>query len=88
MSAIHWTEEHVPIAGTSVHMYRGGDGPPLFILHGEGGNPGWLSYLDTLAASFTVYAPSQPGCGVTPGVEWIASVEDLAVLALWMIEEL
>jgi pimeloyl-ACP methyl ester carboxylesterase len=88
MPATDWTEEQVPVAGTSVHMYRGGDGPPLLILHGEGGNPGWLLYLDTLAATFTVYAPSQPGFGMTPRIEWITSVEDLAVFTLWMLEEL
>ena len=56
-----WSEEFVTVAGTSVHFYRGGEGPPLLLLHGGEGNPGWLLHHQALAQHFSVYAPSHPG---------------------------
>jgi pimeloyl-ACP methyl ester carboxylesterase len=88
MAEATWHAEHYRAAGTEVHLLRGGEGPPLFILHGEGGNPGWLAYLDALAADFTVYAPSHPGFGMTPRPEWITTVPDLAIFYLWLLEEM
>src|SRR5271166_4934300 len=37
-----------------------GSGPPVVFLHGAGGLM-WDEFLDTLAASHTVYAPEHPG---------------------------
>jgi pimeloyl-ACP methyl ester carboxylesterase len=88
MPGANWNTEHYHAAGTEVHLYRGGEGPPLLLLHGEGGNPGWLSYVDALAADFTVYAPSHPGFGMTPRVEWITTVPDLALFYLWMLQDM
>lgn len=83
-----WSEESVTVAGTNVHLYRGGEGPPLVLLHGGDGNPGWLLHHQALAQHFTVYAPSHPGFGVTPRLEWIATVADLAVFYAWLLDAL
>jgi pimeloyl-ACP methyl ester carboxylesterase len=83
-----WTEETVTVADTVVHYYRGGEGPPLLLLHGDSGNPGWLMHHEALAQHFTVYAPSHPGFGLTPRPEWITRVPDMSLFYLWVLEEL
>lgn len=88
MPTTHWQAEHHRAAGTDLHLFRGGEGPPLLVLHGEGGNPGWLFYLDALAQHCTVYAPSHPGFGRTPRLEWLTTVSDLALFYLWALDDL
>jgi len=83
-----WREESVHVAGTNIHFYRGGEGPPLVLLHGGDVNPGWLQHHQALAEQFSVYAPSHPGCGHTPGLSWIASISDMALVYLWFLEAL
>ena len=85
---ISWTEDTVTVADTAVHIYRGGEGPPLLFLHGGGGNPGWLMHHDALAEHFTVYATSHPGFGRTPRPEWIGHVPDMTVFYLWLLDTL
>lgn len=46
------------------HVRIAGDGPPVVFLHGAYGLQ-WDPFLDSLAASHTVYAPELPG--TTPG---------------------
>jgi pimeloyl-ACP methyl ester carboxylesterase len=46
-----------------VRYYEGGSGRPLVFLHGAGGLDMDLSFLDTLAQKFHVYAPLVPGYG-------------------------
>src|SRR5436190_262973 len=53
-----FTETFVEAAGLRIQLRRGGDGPPLLILHGELGVPGWLSAYAQLARDFTVYVPA------------------------------
>jgi pimeloyl-ACP methyl ester carboxylesterase len=81
-----WREESVTVAGIDVHFYRGGEGPPLVLLHGGDPNPGWLQHHQALAEQCSVYAPSHPGFGHTPGLEWIASIGDMALFYLWFLE--
>ena len=83
-----WTEDTVTVADTAVHIYRGGEGPPLLYLHGGGGNLGWLMHHDALAEHFTVYATSHPGFGRTPRPEWIGRVPDMTVFYLWLLDTL
>ena len=58
-----FTEEFVKVGGSKVHLLKGGSGEPLVLLHGAGGNSGWLRYVRELADQFTIYLPSHPGCG-------------------------
>jgi pimeloyl-ACP methyl ester carboxylesterase len=81
-------DEVVEVAETKLHLLRGGQGEPLLILHGAGGNPGWLQYLTGLAQRFQVYVPDHPGFGTSDQPDWIASVPDLACFYLWALEDL
>jgi pimeloyl-ACP methyl ester carboxylesterase len=83
-----YTDEVVEVAETKLRLLRGGQGEPLLILHGAGGNRGWLQYLQTLAQHFQVYVPDHPGFGKSDQPEWIASVPDLACFYLWALEDL
>src|SRR6266849_1070197 len=82
----NWREEFVSVAGIDVHFYRGGEGPPLVLLHGGDPNPGWLQHHQALAEQCSVYAPSHPGFGHTPGLAWITSIADMALFYLWFLE--
>ena len=80
MPTPNWREESVSVAGIDVHFYRGGEGPPLVLLHGGDPNPGWLQHHQALAEQFSVKAPSHSGFGHTPGLAWIATIADMAGL--------
>ena len=79
---------YVEVAETKLHLLRGGSGEPLLILHGAGGNRGWLQHVQLLAERFEVYVPDHPGFGTSDRPEWIASVPDLACFYLWALEDL
>ena len=83
-----FTEEFVEAAGVRIQLRRGGTGPPLLIVHGELGVPGWLSAYAQLARHFTVYVPSLPGFGRSARPDWILSVRDLAVWVTWFVRDL
>jgi pimeloyl-ACP methyl ester carboxylesterase len=72
------TDELIEVAGTRIQVLKGGQGAPLLLLHGAGGNPGWLSYHQVLAQQFTVYAPSHPGYDRSSRPDWISSMTDMA----------
>ena len=59
----HWREDTATVAGIDVQVFSGGQGEPLLVLHGGGGNPGWMPYHEALAAHFHVIAPTHPGFG-------------------------
>jgi pimeloyl-ACP methyl ester carboxylesterase len=73
-----YTDRLIEVAGTRVQVLQGGSGPPLLVLHGAGGNPGWLPYHRALAQQFTVYAPSHPGYDRSSRPDWISSMTDMA----------
>ena len=85
--AAEFTEETVDVGGSKVHMLKGGSGEPLLLLHGAGGNAGWLRYVQALADQYTVYAPSHPGFGLSDRPEWLETIPDLASFYTWFLEQ-
>ena len=53
-------------------LVAGGEGDPLLVLHGAGGNRGWRRWMARLADRFTIYAPTHPGFGSSDAADWMA----------------
>lgn len=83
-----YTEEIVEVGGAQVHTLKGGSGEPLLLLHGAGGNSGWLRYVDALAERYTVYYPSHPGYGRSNRPKWLESIPDMAAFYTWYLDTL
>jgi pimeloyl-ACP methyl ester carboxylesterase len=75
---VSWSETVIDVGGVPVTTVRGGEGPPLLVLHDELGYPGWMTWNDELAARRELVIPLQPAYGRTPKVGWIRSYRDLA----------
>jgi pimeloyl-ACP methyl ester carboxylesterase len=78
----------VEVRGNLIHMFEGGEGEPLVILHGAGGGSDWLPYHKLLARSFHVYAPEHPGFGRSPRPDWVDTIEDLVYFYLDFLDTL
>jgi pimeloyl-ACP methyl ester carboxylesterase len=83
-----YTEQLVEAAGISVELRRGGHGPPLLVIHGEHGVPGWLDVYHRLAETYDVIVPSLPGYGRSTRPDWIMGVHDLAAWVTWFARDL
>ena len=83
-----YREQSIDVAGTRLQLLQGGSGEPLLVLHGAGGNPGWLPYHQELAKHFTVYAPSHPGYGQSGRPDWISTMNDMAHFYRQLLEVL
>lgn len=58
------TERRLVLAGVSTSLLEGGDGPPIVLLHGQGGFAEmWTSVLPHLVGCNRVVAPDLPGLG-------------------------
>ncbi len=79
-------EVTVTVGGTEVHTWLGGQGDPLLVLHGAGGNRGFTRWLERVAERYTVWAPTHPGFGESGGAEWMDGIDDLARFYLWFID--
>jgi pimeloyl-ACP methyl ester carboxylesterase len=81
-------EQFVTLRGDRVLLRRGGAGEPVLYLHGAGGLPGWLPFLDRLADRYEVLAPDHPSFGRSPTPPWLDHLTDLAYFYLDFLEEL
>ncbi len=58
------TERRLDLAGVSTSLLESGDGPPIVLLHGQGGFAEmWGRVIPQLAGSHQVLAPDLPGLG-------------------------
>ena len=79
-------QETIPVGSVDVHAWVGGQGKPLLVLHGAGGNRGWTRWVERVAERYTVWAPTHPGFGQSGDAEWMEGIDDLARFYLWFIE--
>jgi pimeloyl-ACP methyl ester carboxylesterase len=75
------------IAGCATRIMRRGSGAPLLFLHGAGGAPTWLPFMQTLSESFDVIVPEHPGFGGSEMPDWLDNVGDLAYFYLDLIDQ-
>jgi pimeloyl-ACP methyl ester carboxylesterase len=60
------TERRLRLAGVSTAVLEGGDGPPVVLLHGQGGWAGvWVPVMADLVRDHRVVAPDLPGLGAS-----------------------
>ena len=86
--AIEWTSNVVSVAGTDIHLRRGGKGSPLVVLHRDIGSPDNLAFYDSLAAHHDVIVPNHPGYGTSPRADWLGNVRDLAAVYRGLLGDL
>ncbi len=72
----------------NVRLLRAGRGRTLIFLHGAGGFPGWIAFLETLSAQFDVLAPEHPGFGDSDNPASIRNVSDMAMYYLDFLDGL
>ncbi|WP_099024899.1 alpha/beta fold hydrolase [Mycolicibacterium palauense] len=78
LTLIDHTTGHVTVDDVVLDVIRRGHGRPVFLLHGAEGIQANGGFIEELATSFDVIAPSHPGFDLSPRPEWCDSVGDLA----------
>ncbi len=64
LSGLPVTQRRELLAGVSTAVLEGGDGPPVLLLHGPGGNAThWMEVIPDLARTHRMIAPDLPGQG-------------------------
>lgn len=58
------TERRLDLSGVSTSLLEGGEGPPIVLLHGQGGFAAhWVQVIPHLVGSHRIVAPDLPGLG-------------------------
>jgi pimeloyl-ACP methyl ester carboxylesterase len=76
------------IAGCKIRLSRAGSGAPMLFLHGAGGAPAWLPFMEALAQRYDLLVPEHPGFGGSDSPDWLDNIGDLAYFYLDVIEKL
>jgi len=77
-----FTQRFIELDGCRVNLRRGGSGEPLLFLHGAGGAPAILPFMEKLAARFDVLVPEHPGYGLSGEPGWLDNIHDEAYFYL------
>jgi len=80
--------QSVEVVGLRISVLKGGRGPALLVLHRDTGRGGWTRLHQTLASSFTIYAPALPGFDDSSRPDWMRTVTELATVTGLAIDAL
>jgi pimeloyl-ACP methyl ester carboxylesterase len=83
-----FTDHFIELDGCRTHYRRGGRGAPLLFLHGAGGMPVVLPFMEKLAQRFDVIVPDHPGYGQSDEPEWLENIHDVAYFYLDFLAQL
>ena len=83
-----FTDQFIEIDRCKVHYRRGGKGQPLLFLHGAGGMPVVMPFMEKLAERFDVIVPDHPGYGQSDEPEWLENIHDIAYFYLDFLAQL
>jgi pimeloyl-ACP methyl ester carboxylesterase len=83
MAEPNWLTVH----GVQVEVVDRGQGRPILVLHGEDGLDPHAPFLAQLTNLGRVLAPSHPGYGHSPDVDYIDTVDDLSYFYLDLLAE-
>jgi len=81
------TQSRMQIGDVDLEVHRGGEGPPLYFVHGAGANPK-APFLDMLAKSFSVTMVLHPGFGTSSLPFWMDSIDDFVHIHLNALKKL
>ena len=77
-----FSQRFIEVDGCKLNLRRGGSGEPLLYLHGSGGAPAVLPFMEKLAERYDVLVPEHPGFGASDEPEWLENMHDLAYFYL------
>ena len=83
-----FSQRFIEVDGCRINLRRGGSGEPLLYLHGSGGAPAVLPFMEKLAERFDVLVPEHPGFGASDEPEWLENMHDLAYFYLDVLKSL
>ena len=83
-----WSEQDTNLGEVKLHLWRGGRGRPVLVLHHDIGTPDRLPFYDALADKFDVIVPRHPGFGVPERPGWMRHPRDIASLYQWLLADL
>jgi pimeloyl-ACP methyl ester carboxylesterase len=78
----------ISVAGIDLDLFERGQGAPLLYLHGGGGIALDVPFLERLAQTRRVIAPSHPGFGKSSLPDWVDSIDDIAHVYLELMDRL
>lgn len=80
-------ERQLQLGGIATVVLEGGDGPPLVLLHGPGGNAAhWMRVIPELVTTHRVIAPDLPGQGESVVAEGLLNGERVVAWLAELIE--
>jgi len=78
----------ISIAGVDLELLDRGQGAPILYLHGGAGIGVDVPFLELLAKSRRVIAPSHPGFGKSSLPDWLDSIDDIAHIYLELMDRI
>src|ERR1700722_8143863 len=83
-----WSEQDIDLGEVKLHLWRGGRGRPVLVLHHDIGTPDRLPFYDALADKFDVIVPRHPGFGAPGRPQGMRPPRDIAALYQWALADL